>query len=92
MDWLKWNFNKWNKKKCPKCRCNKIRLETKAWVGSFVAEEAIYCMKCGTPVNYWAYGHYQFPETKTKYIRFIWEKKDWKLSWKLKQIIRELLF
>lgn len=51
------------------CGSRKQHEEARAFVADHVvSERSVVCDACGKEVNYWAYGHYQFPLTYTELI------------------------
>lgn len=62
-------FRQWNKLPCPLCGSKKVVSKTTEVIQGTAAEAVIYCARCGHPINYWAYGYYQFPRTKMEAAR-----------------------
>lgn len=67
-----------NMVKCGKCGCRHTVSRDHQYLdvldngmGPLLEFEEV-CANCGTPMNYWAYGHYAEPTTYTEMIRFRW--------------------
>lgn len=72
---IKW-FNTWNDySKCPKCKSKNqedINVDRLDGYGSTILEYDIVCTDCGQYLNHYAYGYLDYPETKTGYIKWLW--------------------
>ena len=74
-----------------KCGCKETVCVPKDYIEHVPCEVAYHCKQCGTLANYWAYGAYMEPETKTGMIRYIWAtESDKAFWWKLMMSLREL--
>ncbi len=69
---LKWNhkFDYWNSLliRCYKCRGD-LQEVPKEYINNIVCESEYTCEKCSLVNNYWAYGSFEFPHTKTQTLR-----------------------
>jgi predicted nucleic-acid-binding Zn-ribbon protein len=69
-------FNKWNDySKCPKCKSRnqkETNIDRLDGYGSTILESDIVCAECGQYINHYAYGHLEYPETKTEYLKWLW--------------------
>lgn len=54
-----------NMRRCPKCGSRDDHWEVVDIINGIVCEAKIICDDCGAFVNYWAYGHCEYPETYT---------------------------
>ena len=54
--------------KCTKCKSHRIISFVKDRLNGIVCEELYECGNCGSPLGYWAYGHFE-PIYKEEYIR-----------------------
>lgn len=78
MKQLRYLWRRFNRLRCPKCGGEEVVSATKETVANVVCECEETCRDCGTFRNYWAYGFYQYPETKTELI--CWHLRSWKAS------------
>lgn len=79
-------FKKWKKRltqpqycnepKCLVCGCTKEKRITKDIVQGYVGESLIVCDECGTQKNYWAYGYYQYPNTRLGQLKEIYDRRN----------------
>ena len=62
-----------NKIPC-KCGCRETKIGKEYLLDTYgpVCEYEILCAKCGTIVNYWAYGYLEFPVTWTERFWYNW--------------------
>lgn len=63
-------FRRLNQVGCSRCGCKHTVIGTSYYDERSMVEYEELCKNCGTFVNRWAYGHYEFPETYTKKLRF----------------------
>lgn len=72
--WVQWH--RWNSLPCPYCGASDFseRKEVIEW-GWGTMEYEEYCLKCGGTTNYWAYGYFEYPKTRTEYIKWWWNMK-----------------
>jgi hypothetical protein len=70
--WLVKKFRAWNIRPCPNCGCRETDEIVKDMIDYHVCETEIICANCKHTVNYWAYGNYEEPVTRTEYIKYWW--------------------
>lgn len=76
--WLKRKFNDWNYS-CQKCGCTDYNERTVDQIEHIACEIEETCANCGTLLRLWAYGHYQYPNTRMECIVDWFRQK--KLTW-----------
>lgn len=72
MNKLREYLNRFNRLPCPKCGSRERK-----WISSDAGDGLIYegieyCASCGTETNYWAYGHWDNPQTYSETLKFFW--------------------
>lgn len=62
-------FDKWNDilDSCPKCRASTKERITDS-IDYTTCEAEVYCPNCKIQVNYWAYGNFEGPTTRTEAV------------------------
>ena len=71
---------------CFSCGSKEFKLHPMAYINHIVAEELITCKECGKEVNYWAYGHYENPNTLKELISW----KSFSIKYRLKLFLKYL--
>ena len=67
-------YDKLNFIPCSRCGCCETVIANQVLLDSYgpVCEYEVCCAKCNALVNYWAYGYYQFPFTRTEQLSNWW--------------------
>lgn len=91
--WVKKMFWYWNNlEKCPKCKCRETIDTNFDYINdSVIGEYDITCEKCGTVINHFAYGSWEYQDNKIDEIKEIWDRywacTFWqKLRWTIQTI------
>ena len=84
-------FKRWNLLGCPECGCKETESHVMDTIQHIACEVEYTCAKCGSHVNYWAYGHFMEPTTKTETLRYRLDYWKWRVVSRVTTLRRKIL-